>query len=100
MSRPARFTCARERSSLHSSIFSGGAMRTRVLWILLGLSLVALPAIATAPTVTGTIQGSVTDASGGALPGASIQVRNLETGATRELTTNEVGFYNAPFIPV
>jgi len=55
---------------------------------------------AEAQTVTGTIQGVVTDATGGVLPGVSVQVRNLDTGARRDLTTNEQGFYTAPFLPV
>lgn len=66
--------------------------------ILLFTALVALPA--EAQTVTGTIQGVVTDATGGVLPGTAIEVRNVETGATRALVTNEVGFYTATFLPV
>ena len=55
---------------------------------------------ASAQTVTGTLQGTVTDASGGVLPAATVTIRNLETGATRELTTNSIGFYSAPFLPI
>src|SRR5262249_7416436 len=49
---------------------------------------------------TGTIQGTVTDASGGVLPGAGISLRNRETGQERSLTTNERGFYTATFLPI
>ena len=55
---------------------------------------------ASAQTVTGTLQGTVTDASGGVLPAATVTIRNLDTGATRELTTNDIGFYSAPFLPI
>jgi hypothetical protein len=53
-----------------------------------------------AQTVTGSIQGVVTDATSGVLPGATVTVRNLETGATRTLTTNDLGFYAASLLPV
>jgi hypothetical protein len=67
--------------------------------VLMGLS-ICVPATAAAQTVTGTIQGVVTDSSGAVLPGASITTKNLETGASRTVTSNEVGFYAAPFLPV
>ena len=51
-----------------------------------------------AQTVTGTIQGTVSDTSGGVLPGASVVIRNMDTGAERTVVTNEAGFYNAPFV--
>ena len=63
--------------------------------------LIALVSIgASAQTVTGTMNGTVTDKSGGALPGVTVTIRNSETGLERVTTTNEKGFYNAPFLPV
>ncbi len=53
-----------------------------------------------AQTVTGTVQGTVTDSTGAVLPGATVSLRNLDTGATRSLATNELGFYSAPFLAV
>jgi hypothetical protein len=64
-----------------------------VLVFLIGVPLAA-------QTVTGVLQGTVTDKSGGALPGVSISVRNHETGLERVTVTNEKGFYSAPFLPV
>ena len=55
---------------------------------------------ARAQTVTGTLQGTVTDSSGAVLPGASITIRNDETGGVREVITNDVGFYAAPYLPI
>jgi outer membrane receptor protein involved in Fe transport len=49
---------------------------------------------------TGTIAGTVTDQSGGAIPGATIAIRNVETGVTRSLTTNAAGRYEAVALPV
>ncbi|CAN5882295.1 hypothetical protein BH24ACI5_BH24ACI5_02080 [soil metagenome] len=51
-----------------------------------------------AQTVTGTIQGTATDTSGGVLPGVTVVIRNTDTGATRTVVTNEAGFYTAPFV--
>jgi len=53
-----------------------------------------------AQTVTGTLQGTVTDSSGAVLPGATITIRNDETGGVREVITNDVGFYAAPYLPI
>jgi len=55
---------------------------------------------AAAQTVTGTMQGTVTDSSGAVLPGSTITIRNGETGARREVVTNAVGFYSAPYLPI
>ncbi len=48
-----------------------------------------------AQQVFGSISGYVTDDSGAALPGVSVTVTNTETGARRQLVTNQSGFYNA-----
>lgn len=68
-----------------------------VLVVFLSLAL-ALPAVA--QTVTGTIQGTVADRSGGVLPGVTVTIRNVETGLQRVVVTNEAGFFNAPFLPI
>jgi outer membrane receptor protein involved in Fe transport len=49
--------------------------------------------------VGGTIQGTITDASGAAVPGVTVVVRNASTGVTRELLTDEGGRYRAPVLP-
>src|SRR2546425_6435342 len=48
----------------------------------------------------GAISGTCRDASGALIPGASVTVRNLDTGLTRELVTDEQGRYSAPNLPV
>ena len=48
----------------------------------------------------GTIEGTVTDQSGGVLPGATVTVRNTATGATRETTSDAAGLYRAPLLAV
>jgi outer membrane receptor protein involved in Fe transport len=42
------------------------------------------------------ISGTVTDATGAAVPGAAVQVRNLSTGVLRTATSNNQGRYNVP----
>jgi len=44
---------------------------------------------------TGTIFGRVTDEKGGAIPGAKVTVRNMETNISRQLTTDDQGGYRA-----
>ena len=53
-----------------------------------------------AQIVGGTISGTVKDASGAVLGGAKVTVRQLETGATRMLTTDAEGRFHAPSVPV
>ena len=44
--------------------------------------------------------GSVNDTSGAGIVGATIAIRNLETGKERILTTDESGRFNAPALVV
>ncbi|HEX9981979.1 MAG TPA: carboxypeptidase regulatory-like domain-containing protein [Thermoanaerobaculia bacterium] len=63
------------------------------------LLLLAAPAPLFAQTVTGTVNGTILDRSGAALPGVTVTLRNAETGLQRVVVTNESGFFNAPFLP-
>ncbi len=53
-----------------------------------------------AQTVSGTIQGRIIDANEAVVPGATIVIRNIETGQERSLTSNDEGNYNASFLPI
>jgi hypothetical protein len=44
----------------------------------------------------GTISGTVTDSSGRVINNVQITITNVATGVTREVTTNDEGFYSAP----
>src|SRR5947208_320678 len=69
---------------------------------MLGFLLLALPAVpltARAQATTGTISGTVTDESKAVLPGVTVVVSNVETGATRTLVTNERGGFRALNLP-
>jgi len=48
---------------------------------------------------TGAVTGTVTDPSGAVLPGATITLRNLATGATQTATTNGQGSYQFTLLP-
>ena len=76
--------------------------KTRTL--LLGLMCLTLllfyPSFSDAQTVTGTLQGTVTDSRGDVIPGADVVVRNLETGQERNLKTSGEGTYLATFLPL
>lgn len=50
--------------------------------------------------VTAAISGRIEDASGAAVGGAMVTVKNLETGATRVVTTDEVGNFRVLSLPV
>jgi hypothetical protein len=50
--------------------------------------------------VTGTITGNITDASGAVLPGASVTLRNANTGLDRTIVTGSDGRYEFLAVPV
>ena len=49
---------------------------------------------------TASIQGTVTDQSGAAVPGAAVEVKNTGTGATQTTTSDSAGRFNAPDLAV
>jgi len=53
-----------------------------------------------AQTFRGTILGAVSDSSGAAVPGATVTIKNLDTGLTRTVSTSEDGSYSAPELPI
>jgi hypothetical protein len=53
---------------------------------------------APAQTGQGTIVGQVNDTTSAVLPGASVVVRNTETGVTHKTATNDEGLYRVPYL--
>lgn len=76
------------------------AKLSRILTLALATLLLAGALAAHAQVVGGTISGAIHDASGAALSGATVTVRQIETGATRTLTTDSEGRFFAPSVPV
>ena len=67
---------------------------------LLGYVMLVLAVLASTPVhaqVAGaTLSGTVTDASGAAVPNARVSVKNSATGVVREVTSDSAGFYSVP----
>src|SRR5262245_2255244 len=68
------------------------------LMVTLGAATLATRALA--QETTGTIIGTVTDGSGGVLPGVTVTLKHAGTGQTIERVTNEHGQYTAPLLPI
>ena len=66
----------------------------RVLVILFAaLMLILASASIQAQTETGQISGTITDATGGVLVGAHVEAKSVNSGLTRDTTTNSSGIY-------
>jgi hypothetical protein len=76
---------------------SSGSPLVRTL--LLALALAATSVAAAAQTVSGTILGTVNDASGAVVSNAKITIVNEGTGLTRTVTSDQNGEYVAPALP-
>jgi hypothetical protein len=75
-----------------------GSSVARVCCIAL-LALVGATTLADAQSVSGTILGTVTDASGAVIANAKVTIVNEGTGLTRTLTADNNGEYVAPSLP-
>ncbi len=75
-------------------------MRSRNLRILTALSLTVAAAYSQGSDTTGAFRGKVSSVKGGALAGATIQLRNLETGLTRTAQTGADGSFSIGLLPV
>lgn len=64
------------------------------------LVLGSTPLFAQSQALNGQIEGVVTDNAGAAVPGATVTARNLNTGATRNVTTDTTGIYRIPLLPL
>jgi hypothetical protein len=59
-----------------------------------------LAALSSRAGTGGSVSGTVKDASGAVVPGASVSINNLDTGVGIRLMTNGRGFYSFPEVPV
>lgn len=67
-----------------------GSLRTALCAILLILGL----GVTAAAQFRAGVQGSVTDAAGAVVPGATVTLTNNETSRTQQVTTSDEGFYS------
>jgi hypothetical protein len=56
--------------------------------------------LAQSQSTTGLIQGTVTDQNNAIVSGASVTLKNADTGFERTVTTNADGFFSAPLLPL
>jgi len=68
-------------------------------WALVVIVSLLLVVPVNAQVVTSNLQGFVTDTSGAIVPGAKVTAVNVETGESRETTTNEEGLYRFNLLP-
>lgn len=68
--------------------------------LLAGVLLFGASAYGQSQATTGTVQGTVSDPNGAVVSGATVTVRNLETGFERSVTSNSDGFFTAPLLPL
>ena len=73
----------------------------RKTFLLLGLIILMLTpsALIFGQGPTGTINGTITDASGAVLPKTIIRLTNTATGVTREVKADQAGLYSLPALP-
>src|SRR6185436_461096 len=81
-----------QRSSMHQP------MKLRVL-IYVCLLLALAPLAVFAQSSNGSINGTITDESGAALPGVTVSATNVATGAERNTVTNSTGYYQIALLP-
>jgi len=56
--------------------------------------------LAQSQATTGLIQGTVADPNGAVVAGATVTVKNIDTGFERTVTSNSDGFFSAPLLPL
>jgi len=84
---------------MHPTSGTASRLLRRSISFLCSLLLLAgvLPAIAQT-AATGTISGTVTDANKAVVSGASVKIKNIDTGIERAQSTNSDGIYVTPFL--
>ena len=73
-------------------------VRCNSMW--LTLVFICLACVSPLAQTTGaTLQGTIADDQGGVLPGASVTIRNTDTGWTRDVVSDERGWYRVAALP-
>ena len=74
-------------------------MKIRFLLVLAALLIMATSLFAQTETTTGSINGVISDNTGGALPGVTVTATNTQNGLTRNAVTEGDGTYTIPQLP-
>src|SRR5436305_4726248 len=73
----------------------------RLTFVLLALLLlVTVPLIGQSQATTGVVEGTVVDASGAAVPGVTVTVKNIATGYEAVVVTDAAGRFRAVLLPL
>jgi hypothetical protein len=81
-------------------MFRGLPAKAAALALLSLFTLMPARAGAQSQASNGSIEGTITDASGAVLPGVTVTVTNIETGISQTVVTNERGLFRAPLLPL
>src|SRR5687768_15340073 len=57
-------------------------------------------AFAQSQAANGSFEGTVSDVQQGVLPGVTVTITNVDTGAERSVISNDAGFYRALLLPL
>jgi hypothetical protein len=76
-----------------------GLIRKLYAALIFGCAMLAFTMTATAQGTTGQLSGTVTDPNGAIVQGATVTVRNRDTGLERQVTTDENGVYSVQLLP-
>ncbi len=83
-----------------SSLFASRGLQGSVLGsLVLSALLMLVPSLAAAQAVTGTLLGNITDSSGAGVPGATVTATDVGKNVSRNVTTNEAGYYIFSSLP-
>ena len=80
-------------------------MRIRVVrfhlcfWLCAWVTVSGIPRPARAQAVNGSVVGTITDATGGVVPGAQVTITDVSTNVSRSMITNDSGYYSFPNLP-
>jgi len=75
-------------------------MRSRATAVFSAFFVLIFACTLSAQTFRGSIQGTITDTTGAAIPGAQVKVFSPGTGLSRVVTTNDLGGYVASELPL
>src|SRR5215831_12695647 len=81
-------------------MFTGRTLGLRSIQLAMVALLLAVPLAVGAQDNNATLVGKVTDPGGAVVPGAQVTARNVDTGLTRTVTSNDEGDYRIEFLPI
>jgi hypothetical protein len=90
-------SCSRSLAETGTILREEDEAMPRIFCCVLALMFVA-SASALAQETRGTIVGHVLDEQGGAMPGVTVTITNVDTNVSTTLTTNSTGYYQAPLL--